>query len=126
MRPASAPAAITRFLRGVAYPSAPQALLPPPLRDETHGGFRSGATAEGDRRAGGDSPARIESRHLRRHAAAGRVAQRRFTETSSGEPVALVELELAGAGAIHLEDERGRRQRVVVLCYLSHFHGATT
>jgi len=40
-------AAITRFLRGVAYQGAPQALLPPPLRDDNPWGVPQRRSAAG-------------------------------------------------------------------------------
>ncbi|WP_448005011.1 aldehyde dehydrogenase (NADP(+)) [Agromyces bauzanensis] len=40
-------AAITRFLRGVAYQNAPQALLPPPLRDDNPWGIPQRRSAAG-------------------------------------------------------------------------------
>ena len=40
-------AGITRFLRGVAYQNAPQALLPPPLRDDNPWGVPQTRSAAG-------------------------------------------------------------------------------
>ncbi len=47
-------AAITRFLRGVAYQNAPQSLLPPPLRDDNPWGVPQHRAPAGDSMRWGD------------------------------------------------------------------------